>query len=130
MVRSTLVGTKNLYIQRHQHGSTFGRFPYDHRLGSFALSVILDNADPTITESATDTTASTVDPMKARTHTSSASSDGLVGSLKPNLKRTGPNQNTLTRGNYRLARSGRRLILVDLKVRLRSGVQRRWRGRG
>lgn len=70
-----------------------------------------------------------VDRGETRTHKSSPSSGGLSGGLvgssesNRNFKRIGPNQGTLTRGDYRLARSGRPQMLADLWDRLTSGAQ-------
>ena len=47
-------------IQRDQQRSIFGRFSSNHRLGSFALAMVFDNANPKIIESATDTISGSV----------------------------------------------------------------------
>jgi len=76
-------------IQRDQQRSIFGRFSSNHRLGSFALAMVFDNANPTTIESATDTISGSVNQGQARTHISS-SSDDLVGSSESHFRRTCP----------------------------------------
>ena len=88
---------KVLYKQRDQQNSTFRRGfrPSASGVCSLALPVVFDNADPAMVKSATDRPSSAEDKGKTGTHTSSFSSDGLIGSQKLHLENTGPDQNHL-----------------------------------